>query len=56
MPTQTCRHVHTCVHVVQAWRAGAQHPFLMTLRYAFQTKAALYFVLDFYQGGELELF
>eukprot|EP01006_Ploeotia_vitrea_P041700 TRINITY_DN66564_c12_g2_i1.p1 TRINITY_DN66564_c12_g2~~TRINITY_DN66564_c12_g2_i1.p1 ORF type:complete len:537 (+),score=332.58 TRINITY_DN66564_c12_g2_i1:161-1771(+) len=30
-----------------------QHPFLMTLRYAFQTKEKLYFVLDYYQGGEL---
>jgi serum/glucocorticoid-regulated kinase 2 len=30
-----------------------QHPFLMTLRYAFQTKEKLYFVLDYFQGGEL---
>jgi serum/glucocorticoid-regulated kinase 2 len=30
-----------------------QHPFLMTLRYAFQSQAKLYLVLDFYQGGEL---
>jgi serum/glucocorticoid-regulated kinase 2 len=30
-----------------------QHPFLMTLRYAFQSKEKLYFVLDFYPGGEL---
>lgn len=30
-----------------------QHPFLMTLRYAFQSSAKLYLVLDFYQGGEL---
>lgn len=30
-----------------------QHPFLMTLRYAFQSKEKLYFVLDYYQGGEL---
>lgn len=30
-----------------------KHPFLMTLRYAFQTSSKLYFVLDFYQGGEL---
>ena len=30
-----------------------QHPFLMTLRYAFQSKTKLYFVLDYYQGGEL---
>jgi len=30
-----------------------QHPFLMTLRYAFQSKDKLYFVLDYYQGGEL---
>jgi len=30
-----------------------QHPFLMTMRYAFQTKEKLYFVLDYYQGGEL---
>jgi len=26
-----------------------QHPFLMTLRYAFQSKEKLYFVLDYYQ-------
>ena len=30
-----------------------QHPFLMTLRYAFQSREKLYFVLDYYQGGEL---
>jgi len=30
-----------------------QHPFLMHLRYAFQTAAKLYFVLDYYRGGEL---
>ncbi|ETO23692.1 hypothetical protein RFI_13487 [Reticulomyxa filosa] len=30
-----------------------QHPFLMQLRYAFQTESKLYFVLDFYKGGEL---
>jgi len=29
------------------------HPFLMHLRYAFQTEAKLYFVLDYYRGGEL---
>lgn len=30
-----------------------QHPFLMTLRYAFQSNEKLYFVLDYFQGGEL---
>lgn len=30
-----------------------KHPFLMTLRYAFQTETKLYFVLDYYVGGEL---
>eukprot|EP00954_Amorphochlora_amoebiformis_P003654 283426-Amorphochlora_amoeboformis.AAC.1 len=30
-----------------------QHPFLMKLRFAFQTTEKLYFVLDFYRGGEL---
>mmetsp|Transcript_32937 Transcript_32937/g.53283 ORF Transcript_32937/g.53283 Transcript_32937/m.53283 type:complete len:531 (+) Transcript_32937:127-1719(+) len=30
-----------------------QHPFLMNLRFAFQTSEKLYFVLDFYRGGEL---
>jgi len=30
-----------------------QHPFLMKLRFAFQTEAKLYFVLDYYRGGEL---
>lgn len=29
------------------------HPFLMRLRYAFQNKEKLYFVLDYYNGGEL---
>ncbi len=29
------------------------HPFLMKLRYAFQSKEKLYFVLDYLQGGEL---
>jgi len=30
-----------------------QHPFLMKLRYAFQSEEKLYFVLDYFQGGEL---
>jgi serum/glucocorticoid-regulated kinase 2 len=30
-----------------------QHPYLMTLRYAFQSKEKLYFVLDYLRGGEL---
>lgn len=30
-----------------------QHPFLMTLRFAFQSKDKLYLVLDYFQGGEL---
>lgn len=30
-----------------------KHPFLMTLRFAFQTDSKLYFVLDYYRGGEL---
>lgn len=30
-----------------------QHPFLMTLRWAFQSKDKLYFVLDYFTGGEL---
>lgn len=30
-----------------------QHPFLMKLRFAFQTEAKLYFVIDYYRGGEL---
>lgn len=29
------------------------HPFLMTLRFAFQSKEKLYLVLDYFQGGEL---
>jgi len=30
-----------------------QHPFLMKLRFAFQTDSKLYFVIDYYRGGEL---
>merc|ERR1719285_1607662 len=30
-----------------------QHPFLVKLRFAFQTDSKLYFVLDYYCGGEL---
>lgn len=30
-----------------------RHPFIVTLRYAFQTKRKLYFVLDYCPGGEL---
>lgn len=30
-----------------------EHPFLMKLRFAFQTKQKLYIVIDFYKGGEL---
>eukprot|EP00475_Leptophrys_vorax_P001013 TRINITY_DN10531_c0_g1_i1.p1 TRINITY_DN10531_c0_g1~~TRINITY_DN10531_c0_g1_i1.p1 ORF type:complete len:630 (+),score=147.33 TRINITY_DN10531_c0_g1_i1:32-1891(+) len=30
-----------------------QHPFIMGLRFAFQTSTKLYFVTDFYKGGDL---
>jgi len=30
-----------------------KHPFCMTLRFAFQTETKLYFVLDYFTGGEL---
>jgi len=30
-----------------------QHPFLVKLRFAFHTESKLYFVLDYYRGGEL---
>jgi serum/glucocorticoid-regulated kinase 2 len=30
-----------------------QHPFLMGLRFAFQTESKLYLVMDFFKGGEL---
>lgn len=30
-----------------------KHPFIVTLRYAFQTKEKLYLILDFLSGGEL---
>ena len=30
-----------------------EHPFIVTLRYAFQTKSRLYMVFDFVSGGEL---
>jgi len=29
------------------------HPFLMNLRYAFQSESKLYFVMDYYRGGDL---
>jgi len=32
---------------------AAQHPFLMGLKFAFQSDAKLYLVMDFYKGGEL---
>ena len=33
--------------------ANIDHPFLVSLRYAFQTKTKLYMVMDFFLGGEL---
>jgi len=33
--------------------AYVRHPFIVTLRFAFQTKRKLYFVLDYCPGGEL---
>ena len=32
---------------------GTDHPFIVTLRYAFQTEDRLFMVSDFCQGGEL---
>lgn len=32
---------------------GAKHPFIVTLRHAFQTESRLFMVSDFCQGGEL---
>lgn len=32
---------------------AAQHPFLMGLRFAFQSETKLYLLMDFYKGGEL---
>lgn len=32
---------------------GIDHPFMVKLRYAFQTDAKLYFVMDYYNGGTL---
>lgn len=32
---------------------AAQHPFLMGLRFAFQSETKLYLVMDFFKGGEL---
>jgi serum/glucocorticoid-regulated kinase 2 len=33
--------------------AGMQNPFLVSLRYSFQTPEKLYIVLDYVAGGEL---
>jgi len=33
--------------------ANVDHPFIVSLRYAFQSDAKLYMVLDFFNGGEL---
>lgn len=32
---------------------SVQHPFLVGLRYSFQTPEKLYFVLDYVNGGEV---
>eukprot|EP00475_Leptophrys_vorax_P019698 TRINITY_DN26_c0_g2_i3.p1 TRINITY_DN26_c0_g2~~TRINITY_DN26_c0_g2_i3.p1 ORF type:complete len:289 (-),score=95.43 TRINITY_DN26_c0_g2_i3:227-1093(-) len=42
---------HTLVE--RAILSAFDNPFIMTLRYAFQTKDKLFLVMDFYQGGEL---
>eukprot|EP00457_Paulinella_chromatophora_P008681 gb/GEZN01008722.1/.p1 GENE.gb/GEZN01008722.1/~~gb/GEZN01008722.1/.p1 ORF type:complete len:413 (+),score=72.53 gb/GEZN01008722.1/:56-1294(+) len=33
--------------------ANIDHPFIVSLRYAFQTQAKLYMILDYFTGGEL---
>ena len=30
-----------------------KHPFIVSLKYSFQTEAKLYMILDFFNGGEL---
>jgi serine/threonine protein kinase len=42
---------HTMVE--RAILSAFENPFIMTLRYAFQTKDKLFLVMDFYSGGEL---
>lgn len=42
-------HTNAERHILQQLK----HPFLMKLRFAFQTDAKLYLVLDYYKGGEL---
>lgn len=42
-------HIKTERQVLQL----SQHPFCVTLRFAFQTPKKLYLVMDFYKGGEL---
>eukprot|EP00475_Leptophrys_vorax_P030444 TRINITY_DN45628_c0_g1_i2.p1 TRINITY_DN45628_c0_g1~~TRINITY_DN45628_c0_g1_i2.p1 ORF type:complete len:375 (-),score=97.13 TRINITY_DN45628_c0_g1_i2:56-1180(-) len=42
---------HTMVE--RAILAAFDNPFIMSLRFAFQTETKLYLVMDYYQGGEL---
>ncbi|KMS94431.1 hypothetical protein BVRB_021480, partial [Beta vulgaris subsp. vulgaris] len=41
------------VHDEKSVLVAASHPFIVHLRYAFQTPAKLYLILDFIPGGEL---
>lgn len=43
--------VHT--NTERAILEACQHPFLMGLKYAFQSKTKLYLIMNFFQGGEL---
>ena len=41
------------IEIVKSLQENIQHPFIIELAYAFQTKNKLYFVLEYCPGGEL---
>lgn len=48
--TDTHTHTKTCT---QTYHISTQHPFIVSLHYAFQTDGKLYLILEYLSGGEL---
>jgi hypothetical protein len=46
-------HMHMHMHMIYQVLTAVEHPFIVALRYSFQTEDHLCFCLDFIEGGNM---